>query len=334
MLSGARGFKGIYQWACNLTHSQRMKLRCRNGVIPSRETIRRMLVRLDAEQFDKIISNWLFELSAKGKIEGLSVDGKTLRGSKDGKKKAVHLLSALVHEEKITVAQHKVKDKENEIVGFIPLMKNLKLNGAVITADAMHCQVAHAEFLIKEKKCDYAFAVKGNQPKLFTETQKVIEENNEYCEKHIRTTLGHGRIDQRTISLLKLTPNDKYNITFPYATHVFRIERQSTNKSNGEQSNFERYGITSIDSKKINAETMLEIMLSHWQIESGHWIRDEVFFEDKSRIRTGSGPQIMATLRNLSIGIMRYAGAENLSETIQNIGWAGPKTSMRAIGIR
>ena len=97
---------------------------------------------------------------------------------------------------------------------------------------------------------------------------------------------------------------------------------------------FEKYGITSIDSKRVNAESMLEIMLAHWQIESGHWIRDAVFLEDKSSIRKGSGPQIMAALRNVSIGIMRYAGATNFSESVQNFAWSGAKSSMRAVGIR
>lgn len=334
MLSGARGFKGIHQWAGNLTDRQRLKMRCRNGNIPSSETIRRMLINLDADQFDRIIGDWLINLAAKGKIAGLAVDGKTLRGSKDGKKKGIHLLSALVHEEKLTVAQSKVDDKENEITGFIPLIKNLNLGGTVVTADAMHCQVDHATYLVNKKNCDYAFVVKGNQPTLHDETSKILDEYSENCETHQRTTCGHGRIDQRTISMLELNAHDKHKITFPYATHVFKITRHSTNKSTGEESSFEKFGITSISPQKIDAESMLEIMLGHWQIESGHWIRDEVFFEDKSRIRTGAGPQVMASLRNVSIGIMRYAGAKNLSETVQNIGWARPKTSMRAIGLR
>ena len=334
MLSGAKGFKGIHGWAKNLRYSQRIKLRCYNGKVPSISTIRKMLIRLNAEEFDKIICDWLLELAAKGSLRGLAVDGKTLRGTKDGKKKQVHLLSALVHSEKVTIAQNKVENKENEILCFVPLIKNLSLNGTVITADAMHCQVDHALFIVKEKKCDYAFVVKGNQPTLFTETKRILHENLEKAETHKRITTGHGRIDERTITLLELTFEHKYYITFPFATHIFKITRHSIEKSTGKESTFEKYGITSLAPQKINAESMLEIMLSHWNIEAGHWIRDEVFFEDKSRIRTGSGPQVMAALRNLSIGIMRYAGADNISETIQDLAWKGPSASMRAVGIK
>ena len=334
MLSGARGFKGIHQWASNLTSTQREKLRCRDGKIPSRETMRRMLIGLDAKQFDKIVGEWLLKMAAQGKINGLAVDGKALRGSKDGKKKGVHLLSALVHEEKVTVAQSKVADKENEISEFIPLLKPLELKDGVVTGDAMHCQVNHAEFLVKEKQCDYGFVVKGNQKTLFEQSKIALADDQELCEVHSRVTIGHGRVDERTISLLKLEAHHKRNIVFPYATHIFKIERHSTNKATGESSSFEKYGITSISANKVSAESILEIMLAHWNIESGHWVRDEVFFEDRSRIRSKSGPQVMAALRNVSIGIMRYAGASNLAEAVQEFGWAGPTRSMRAIGVR
>ena len=97
---------------------------------------------------------------------------------------------------------------------------------------------------------------------------------------------------------------------------------------------FERYFITSLSPSKITAELMMDLILKHWQIESGHWVRDEIFREDSSRIRKGSGPEVMATLRNLSIGIMRYAGAQNINEGVQEMAWSNASKAMRSIGIR
>jgi predicted transposase YbfD/YdcC len=76
------------------------------------------------------------------------------------------LLSALLHREGIVLAQHRVADKTNEITGVEPLLKNLTMQGAVVTGDAMHVQKATATFLVEEKKADYVFTVKENQPTL------------------------------------------------------------------------------------------------------------------------------------------------------------------------
>lgn len=110
MLSGARGYKAIHQWALKLTPSQLKKLGCRRGRPPGETTFRRVLQGLDADLFDRTINAWLSPI-LKGKA--IAIDGKTLRGSHDGDKKARHLLSALLHEEKTVVAQKEVGEKTN-----------------------------------------------------------------------------------------------------------------------------------------------------------------------------------------------------------------------------
>ena len=95
-------------------------------------------------------------------MKKIAIDGKSLRGSRDGEHKHVHLLSALMHDEKITVSQKRVSDKSNEITAFEPLLEKLPLAGAIVTADAMHCQVGHVKFLVEKKKADFIFSVKEN----------------------------------------------------------------------------------------------------------------------------------------------------------------------------
>lgn len=168
MLSGARGYQGIHQWALKLTVSQRKKLRCRNNKLPSEPTIRRVLQSLNPDLFDRTVCDWLVSPVAL-KSRAIAVDGKTLRGSHDGKKKAVHLLSALLHEERIVIAQRSVGEKTNEIPELKPLLNPLNIEGAVVTLDALHTQAESARYLVRDKKADFVMTVKDNQEKLMQE---------------------------------------------------------------------------------------------------------------------------------------------------------------------
>jgi hypothetical protein len=164
-LSGAKGFTGIAQWAKTLTKKQLKKLGSWRKEVPSLTCIREVLLKIEADRFDKIIYNWLIENNLVG-MKALAVDGKTLRGSHDGEKKAIHLLSAILHEEKIIIAQKEVGDKTNEIPELRKLLKPIDIEGSVVTADAMHTQAETARFIVKDKKADYLFTVKDNQEKL------------------------------------------------------------------------------------------------------------------------------------------------------------------------
>tara|TARA_Y100000031_G_C8086133_1_gene321971 strand:- start:177 stop:590 length:414 start_codon:yes stop_codon:yes gene_type:complete len=127
---------------------------------------------LDAKSLDCQIGQWLVTqniLSGKA----IAVDGKTVRGARDGEKKAPHLLSAVLHHEGIVVAQLQVGDKTNEIPTIQPLLNGLNLKGAVVTADSLHTQKETARYLVEEKKADYVFTVKDNQPTLRKDIQQL-----------------------------------------------------------------------------------------------------------------------------------------------------------------
>jgi hypothetical protein len=96
----------------------------------------------------------------------IRVDGKTLRGSRDGEQGAVHLLSAIVHGSGAVVAQVAVGKKTNEIPCIKPLLAELDIQGAVVTADALHTQRETARYIVQDKNADYVFTVKDNQPTL------------------------------------------------------------------------------------------------------------------------------------------------------------------------
>jgi predicted transposase YbfD/YdcC len=165
-LAGARSFSGIYEWAADQSYELRKRLRCWHGRAPSERTFRRVLLSIDAQQIDTKVGQWLAGLrSLPG--HALALDGKTLRGSRDGKDgRGVHLLAAVVHGSGEVVAQTPVDGKTNEITRVAPLLGELDISGAVITADALLTQREIARHIVEDKHADYVFTVKDNHPEL------------------------------------------------------------------------------------------------------------------------------------------------------------------------
>jgi hypothetical protein len=171
-LSGARSYDAIAQWAKELSDQALKRLGCKRRQPPSEKCLRLTLQRLDAVAFDQQIGGWLAKQNLlTGK--GIAVDGKTIRGAHDGDQKAPHLLSAVVHEEGIVLAQQSVDEKTNEIPCIKPLLDPVNIAGAVVTGDSLHTQTETARYLVEDKKADYVFTVKDNQPTLKQDIQDL-----------------------------------------------------------------------------------------------------------------------------------------------------------------
>lgn len=164
-LCGARSLVAIAQWASELSPGMLKRLGCLRAQPPCESTIRRTMAKVDAAEMDRKVGAWMARqtpLSGRG----VAMDGKTVRGAKDGDKRPPHLVSAVVHETGEVVAQIRVADKTNEIKSVEPLFQNLDLRGAIVTGDALFTQVAIAKHLVEEQGADYLFTVKDNQPTL------------------------------------------------------------------------------------------------------------------------------------------------------------------------
>jgi hypothetical protein len=155
-----------------LSAEQLRRFGSRRQRAPSERTFRRMLGAVDAAAFDRIVGQWAEE-HCENVGRALAIDGKTLRGSADGDAKAVHLLAALLHHEAVVTAQMAVPDKTNEIPCAKTLLAPLDLNGAVVTADALHTQHETARYIVEDKGADYLFTVKENQPTLYWELARL-----------------------------------------------------------------------------------------------------------------------------------------------------------------
>lgn len=164
-LSGARSFCAIAEWAQGLTREALERLGAQRPTPPSEPTLRRVLQGLDAKRLDAQIGQWVAQQRLRPGV-AVAVAGKSLRRSHGTGQAAPHLLSAILHQEAVVVAQMEVEEKTNEIPKLPQLLAPLPLAGTVVTADALHTQKETARYLVEEKKADYLFIAKENQPTL------------------------------------------------------------------------------------------------------------------------------------------------------------------------
>jgi Domain of unknown function (DUF4338)/DDE_Tnp_1-associated/Transposase DDE domain len=172
-LAGVKGFKGIYLWAGTLDQKtlELLKLWRR----PSVSTVRRFLLSVPAEDFDRWVGQWISRQRPIVPGTALAIDGKALRGSHDGNQKATQLLSLVDHEDGTVLAQRKIDSKTNEIPVAQALLSEMNIKGTVITGDAIHTQDLTATIIAREKDAEYVFTVKGNQEKLQSQIQARFE---------------------------------------------------------------------------------------------------------------------------------------------------------------
>jgi hypothetical protein len=148
---------------------------------------------------------------------------------------------------------------------------------------------------------------------------------------HQETNKGHGRIETRRIECS--TALNGY-INFPYAAQVFRLERIVTDLKGNNQRREMSYGVTSLPSDKATPADLLKLSRCHWRIENSlHWVRDVTFDEDRSQVRTGAGPRLMATLRNLAISLHRLIdGATNIAAALRHC-ILNPSHALQLVGL-
>ncbi len=124
------------------------------------------------------------------------------------------------------------------------------------------------------------------------------------------------------------------DVNWPHVAQVLRIEREITEKKRGKQHLEVSYGLTSQSSAQADASCLLSQVRSHWSIENkSHYVRDVTFSEDASLIRTGSGPQVMAALRNAAIGLMHQAGVSKIAAACRRHA-AKPWEALPLLGIK
>ena len=249
--------------------------------------------------------------------QGVAVDGKERKGAKYGQNKKVHLLAAVTHAPGIVIAQDRVAKagKANEISHFKPLLEPLPLQDALVTADAMQANRDNSLYLRKVKGAHWLWPVLGNQPNLNAALNALPWENTPVAAA--TSEISRGRIETRTIRVLPAPAGTG----FEDAAQALLIERYVTYKKKGQwrtRAESVLY-LTSLSVDETTPEDLLAHVRGHWRVEHAHWLRDVIWKEDKSLIRTGNGPQIWSAIANLVITLFRIHGVTSFTEETRRI---------------
>ena len=310
VLAGACSFAAIGEWVADQPEQALAGLGVGTGGRPTESTIRRALARLDADLLDRVIGAFLWtrtHVVASRRV--IAIDGKTVRGARTANAVAPHLVAAFDHVAGTVLGQVAVAAKSNEIPAVRDLLACFDLTGAVVTVDAMHTQTDTAT-AITQAGGDYLFTVKKNQPGLH-QTCKDLPWKD--VPGHRVTTTGHGRRVTRTIKVVAAPAW----VDFPGAAQIAQVRRTVTR--GGKKSVEVVYLITSADHHGAPPATLAAWVQGHWGIENRlHWVRDVTFDEDRSQVRTGNAPQVMATLRNTVISLLRLTGATSIAKALRH----------------
>jgi predicted transposase YbfD/YdcC len=280
---------------------------------PSDSLYRKLLPHLNAEQIEYVLSDWIRSTLVATLHDPIALDGKRVRGAKNEEGVAPHLLSFRTHRSHETLFQVAVSDKTNEIPVAQALLPQLPLAGRVITADALHTQKAF--FIGVEKQGGKALlTVKMNQPQLYTDLSQYFADPLLSSAQAWTTQRQRGRKEIR--SLRVSTEMNSYLKEWPHVGQVAELTRTVTRTKTGETSKEVVYLITHLSPQDANPLLLLEYIRGHWSIEnSSHYVRDVTFQEDRSQLRTGHAPQIVAAFRNLVITLIHRQGSSHIAAT-------------------
>ena len=337
MLCGYRSYSAIAEWGRNYGTRIAQALGFTHTT-PCAATLHTIFRHVDRDAFEAHLSTWadsvVERLPGAPAMPGtaIALDGKTWRGSKKQGAPGTPRLSALAHRVGVTVAQHAVDDKTNEITAVETLLPHLVLEGRIVTMDALltHRHVAQT---IVDKGGESGMIVKANQPQLRTDSELVftLPPLGDRQDTARTVDMGHGRIEQRNITTSEALLG--YS-NWPGLAQVFELGRHVIIQKTGEERVEVVYGVTSLRPEQATPAHLLALVRGQWQIENQeHWGRDVTFDEDRSQVRCGNIPQVLAALRNTAIGLLRWAGHTNIAAACRRLA-AQPVEALALIGIR
>jgi predicted transposase YbfD/YdcC len=279
--------------------------------IPCARWLRTLINRVDPVLFGRCFESWITALWPD-RHDLIAIDGKTSRRTHDKRKglKALHTLSAYATNARLVLGQLSVPEKTNEITAIPELLDHLaetgQLKGALVTIDAMGCQVEIAEQIVAHQ-ADYLLALKGNQPTLEAEVADYFRSapTNELVSK---TTVekGHGRIETRTYtasSNVDWIVSDRSYPGEPRFTNIRAVVKVHSRIEYADRCTFDTR--LYISSAPLDIERLATGARGHWGVESMHWLLDVEFKDDLSRYRSGHGAKNMAIVRRFALGLIR-----------------------------
>jgi len=312
VLCGAEDCTDMSLFACSKLDLLRQVVKLEHGA-PSHDTFSRVFRLLDPEPFEAAFAK--FTKAFAGALKGVvAIDGKALRGAYERGRKTspLHLVNVWAAEARLTIGQ-RLAPGRNEVLGAQQALALLRLEGCIVTADALHCRADTAQAILNTG-ADYALALKANQPTLLAQAQALIGAAEPTVEAVSGLHKAHDRVEGRAAIVVPAQGMD-----FPGLAAVARVE--TYRKSAGEP------GLVIVRwfllSTPLSAERMLTVARTHWTIENQlHWVLDVAFDEDAARSRKDNAPQNLSLLRKLALNLLRqHPDKGSIKGKIKRAGW-------------
>ena len=327
-LCGMRGYKAISEWVDDLSPKvlERFRVRRRNGQhrAPSLSAMRSLLIRIDPAQLDAALRAW-HQPMAQATLPWPSTARRCAAPSMTRAAKRMCSASSATtprrpwsKKNRHEARPRRREKRTNEIGTILPLLETVPdIEGHTVTTDALLTQRALATYLLG-RGAHYLFTVKGNQPNMLDDIRLTLDEHiaqraPDFTDSSPKPE--HGRRERRSIWVSSAL-NDY--LDFPGVAQVFAIGRQSVEVNSGKRHRETVYGVTSLSPQGASPQRLLSLNRGHWTIEATHHILDWSFDEDRSRIRTGHGPENMTRLRRFAIGLIKARGLA-VAETMRRL---------------
>ena len=259
--------------------------------------------RLNPQAFADAFAQWAQQMLPEMQAQHIAIDGKSLRGSRDGERSAMHLLSAYATQARVVLAAQAIPDKANEITAIPQLLGALELRGALVSIDAMGCQKSIAQAIV-EQGADYVLALKDNHPTLCDDVALWLQSQDRQGHVKVHESVGkdHGRIEKRrTVVSTELS----WLASRPEWAHLNALAMvESTRRIGDKESTERRYYLCSITDAKRIAQSIRD----HWRIENEqHGVLDVQFGEDGNRTRTNHSAINLGLIRRAALNLLRHA---------------------------
>jgi predicted transposase YbfD/YdcC len=321
-LAGYSQLRAMADWA----HLRQTELTTLLGLarptLPHPTTWSRVFARgLDPAALDRVIRDFWTRTQAarprRGRWIQVSIDGKTLRGTIPlGATQGVHLVAAFLPQTGIVLAQLVVRQKANELTVTPQLLGQITLTGVVVTGDALFAQRSLSAQIVAAGG-EYIWQVRRNQPELYDDIAWLLaplradEQARDYdFRTYTSLDKGHGRLEERRIRVSSMLAGSS---DWPGLAQVFAVTSRITD-GRGRTTEEVRYGVTSRTAAEASPAALLAFVRAHWRQENGlHYRRDVTLGEDRSQVRLGQAPQVLASLNNVVIGVAARQAASNLA---------------------
>ena len=316
LLCGGETFNDMEDFGCAKEDWFKTFLRLRSG-IPTHDTFNRVFAALNPQEFLEAFLKWTQSLRKVVHQEIVAVDGKALRRALNRGQSMQYIVSAWAEGNGLVLGQLKVQDKSNEITAVPQLLRVLELSGCIVTLDAMGCQKKIAKEIV-ESDADYVLALKGNQETVHEEVKEFLDETL----KEVQSPRPRGaKLSQAAASLATCETVEKDHGRFEIRRYYQSAELgwfadlekweglksvgmvESIREENGKQTTERRYYLSSLP---LGVETFARAVRGHWGVENKlHWVLDVQFREDQSRARTEYAAENLATLRRLTLNLLK-----------------------------